>query len=403
MTERQHEDRKRGDGSAGGPSAAEGAPARYARQALLPGIGAEGQARLRDAHAIIVGCGALGCGVADHLARAGVGTLTIIDRDVVEASNLQRQCLFDQRHADGATPKAEAARQRLGEINSGVRVVAHVAEFNARTWRTLLPEIWFARGAPAEPDRPPVVLIDGCDNFPTRLLLNDVGVAHSIPYIYAGVIGTRAMVMPVLPGRPGACLRCVLPEPPPPGVVGTCDTVGVLGPAVGLATALQASEALKALLGLDDRVLPDLTEIDLWSNSFRRIPAASLRDPACACCNARNFAHMNNTAGADAATLCGRDAIQLAPTRDAALDLVAIAARLRTAGSVDQNPFLIRFTPTTSRLGRPETSDADAARLPGPAPAPAPALTIFRDGRVLVHGVASPERARAIRDRYLGA
>ncbi|MEZ6235559.1 MAG: ThiF family adenylyltransferase [Phycisphaerales bacterium] len=395
MTERQHENRERGDGSAGGPSAAEGVPARYARQALLPGIGAEAQARLRDAHAIIVGCGALGCGVADHLARAGVGTLTIIDRDVVETSNLQRQCLFDQRHAGGATPKAEAARQRLGEINSEVRVIAHVAEFNARTWRSLVPEFLFARGAPAEPDRPPVVLIDGCDNFPTRLLLNDIAVAHSIPYIYAGVIATRAMVMPVPPGRPGACLRCLLPEPPAPGVVGTCDTVGVLGPAVGLATAIQASEALKVLLGLEARVSADLTEIDLWSNSIRRIPAASLRDPACACCAAREFTWMDHGRAPDAATLCGRDAIQLAPTRDGALDLGAIADRLRPVGTVDHNQFLVRFTPDQS------ASDASRDQRASDAPPPA-CLTIFRDGRVLVHGAASPERARAIRDRYLG-
>lgn len=398
MTAPAHESEAFGQESPGRATSTAGVPARYARQALLPGIGPDGQARLRDAHAIIVGCGALGCGAADHLARAGVGTLTIIDRDVVEPSNLQRQCLFDQRHADGATPKAEAACRRLAEINSGVRAIAHVAEFNARTWRSLVPEfvptaaVRNTEDAPVLP-RPPVVLVDACDNFPTRLLLNDIAVAHSIPFIYAGVIATRAMVMPILPGRPGACLRCLLPEPPPPGVVGTCDTVGVLGPAVGLATALQAGEALKVLLGLDARVWPDLVEIDLWTNSLRRMPAASLRDLACACCVSRAFTWMNDTSAADAATLCGRDAIQLAPAREGGLDLPAIAERLRAVGTVAHNPFLVRFTPAGGQSGH----GAAGASEPGLV------LTIFRDGRVLVQGSPSPERARAIRDRYLGA
>ena len=345
---------------------------------LVEGVGAEGQERLARGHAVIVGCGALGCGVADLLARAGIGRLTIIDRDVVEETNLQRQCLLDERHLREGLPKAEAARRRLAEINSGVRVEAHVADLHAGSLATLLPEIAGEPGPGATGGA--TVLIDGTDNFPTRLLLNDLAVRQGIPYIYAGVLATRAMVLAVVPGSGRACLRCILPEPPAPGSVATCDTAGVLGPAVGVATSLQAAEAMKVLLGLADRVSADLVEIDVWSGAMRCIPAAGLRDPACGCCGRGDFVWLDPSRQPPTATLCGRDAVQVMARTGGAADLAAIGARLARVGRVEANAYLVRFA-------APEGVT----------------ITLFRDGRALVGGVESVERARAVVDRYVGA
>jgi adenylyltransferase/sulfurtransferase len=201
---------------------------------LLPGIGEAGQRRLRAARVLIVGCGALGSVVADTLARAGVGGLRLVDRDVVEITNLQRQVLYDERDVEQSVPKSEAARQRLELINRQVHVEAHVDDFNHRNAERFVDGV--------------DLIVDGLDNFEARYLLNDLAVARHLPYIYGGAVGTSGMSMPILPhpahGRPRAdaalswtaeqstaCLRCIFPEPPPPGTSPTCDTAGVLGPA----------------------------------------------------------------------------------------------------------------------------------------------------------------------------
>lgn len=366
---------------------------------LLEGLGREGQQRLAGSHAAIIGCGALGCGVADLLARAGVGTLTIIDRDIVEPTNLQRQVLFDERHLAAGLPKAEAARQRLGEIDSSMRVIAHVAEFSAGTVERLVGSNGQSDAAvtlPSPRAGPRVeggeaagisVLIDGTDNFETRLLINDVAVSRRIPYIYAGVLATRGMVLPVAPWRGGPCLRCLVERPPAPGSVATCDTAGVLGPAVAHATSLQAAEALKVLLGRDDLLSPDLIEFDAWTGLTRRVPAAGLRDPACVCCVQRRFDYLEGRAGAVSATLCGRGSVQVMPATTGSVDLGVLAARLGGAAEVTSNAFLVR---AQLREERGEGGD----RL---------TLTVFRDGRVIVSGTSVAERARSLVARYVGA
>jgi len=372
---------------------------RYHRQMLLDHIGRTGQERLAASHAAIIGCGALGSGVADLLARAGVGTLTIIDRDVVEPTNLQRQVLFDERHLAAALPKAEAARQRIGEINSSVRVMAHVAEFSARTVEMVIgrvPSIGAPLTAPSPHAKPradgadlpaPGVLIDGTDNFETRLLINDLAVSRRIPYVYAGVLGTRGMVLALTPWLGGPCLRCLVDRPPAPGSVATCDTAGVLGPAVAHATSLQATEAIKALLGRADLLSPDLVEFDLWTGVQRRVTAAGLRDPACACCGRGEFEYLAGRGGAASATLCGRGSVQVMPATQGLLDLSGLAARLALVAEVTRNPFLVRAVLQDERGERGD-------RL---------TLTIFRDGRVIVSGTSAAERARGLVARYIGA
>ena len=371
-------------------------PDRYHRQTLLPGIGAEGQARLKQSHALIVGCGALGCASADLLCRAGVGTLTIVDRDLVEWTNLQRQCLFDERDAAERAPKADAARRRLGAVNSEVRVNAIVADFTHRNAEAIIRGTHAANRTDEAPPRPVHVLIDGTDNFQTRYLLNDLSIKFGIPYCYAGVVGTRGMQMTVLPGTT-ACLRCLFPEPPAPGTTETCDTAGVLGPAVQISAACQAADAMKVLLGRSDLIAPTLLEFDLWTTQRRRIDLSSFTDAAarrdCPCCGTRDFAYLEGRAADDAATLCGQGAVQVAPAAcsvdapgTAGPDLNALAARLRAHGRVEVNRFLVRAS-----------LDHEHAEH-GPVE-----LTVFADGRAIVRGTTRADTARSIVSRYVGA
>lgn len=359
---------------------------RYHRQALLPGLGEPGQEHLALAHAVIVGCGALGCAVADHLARAGVGTLTIIDRDVVELTNLQRQCLFDERDAAEGLPKVEAAARRLARINSLVRVVPLAADFNASSAERLLPA---GRGL--------TVLIDGTDNFDTRFVLNDLAVRRGIPYCYGGAIAARGAWAVFTPGE-GPCLRCVMPEPPPAGSVPTCDTAGVLGPAVAWTAAHQAAAAIRIITGHAHGLAGTLHEADLWAGTSRDVRIE--RDPACPCCAKRRFEFLDGVRGVRAVWACGQNAVQVFPDRrtiggdaddanDAghAIDLSPLGDRLRPHGEVSVTRFMARVTL------RAERADDGGPVL----------LSVFRDGRALIRGLRDPAAARVIYDRYVGA
>ncbi|MAY73471.1 MAG: thiamine biosynthesis protein ThiF [Phycisphaerae bacterium] len=361
---------------------------RYHRQTLLPDWGDEGQARLGASRAVVVGVGALGCVIAEHLARAGVGRLTLVDRDVVERTNLQRQTLFTEADADEATPKAEAARRRLGEVNSEVGVEAVVADFRGRNAERLVGAGSRASGPGSVlPDQPPVpgsrcLIIDGTDNFETRFVLNDLAVKHGLPYVYGGAVGTRGMVMVVDPRdewRP--CLRCLFRDVPPPGSQPTCDTAGVLAPAVGVIGSMQAAEAIKLMLGAGESVSRELVEIDLWVNTHRRVPLDGARDPACPCCAERRFEFLDGDRGGGQVSLCGRDAVQVSPGEGGRVDLPALAQRLAAHGSFNANRFLVRGTLEESALS----------------------LTVFADGRAIVNGTDDPARARAIYARYVGA
>ncbi len=365
---------------------------RYHRQTLLPGVGVDGQARLRESRALIVGCGALGTVIADALTRAGVGALTIIDRDVVEWTNLQRQTLFVEDDARHGAPKAIAAKTRLGAVNADVTIDAHVDDFNARNAER------YAAGAD--------ILLDGLDNFETRYLLNDLAVKTGRPYIYGGAVATTGMSMTILPypghedGAAGAgritwdaadatpCLRCVFPEAPPPGAAATCDTAGVLGPAAMMAAAFQAGQAIKLLAGGVGAADRSLYSFDLWSNLTQRFDFSGARSDACPCCGARSFPYLAGSAASRAVSLCGRNAVQIAPPEGCpGVDLATLATRLAPHGAFEVNAYFLRGRLTGETAG-PEATPLE--------------LTIFPNGRAVVRGVDEIERARAIVARYVG-
>ena len=360
---------------------------------LLPGIGVDGQRRLLNSHAAIVGCGALGTVAAETLARAGIGRITLIDRDFVEWTNLQRQTLYDEADAREAAPKAAAAAAKLARINSAVRIDAQIADFNSSNAERLL----LLRDDLAAPDRTPGVIVDGTDNFETRYLINDVAIKHNVPYVYGGAVGTRGMQMTILPGRT-ACIRCAFPEPPAPGSTPTCDTAGVLAGATGIVANVQAAEAIKILLGRLDLIAPTLLEFDLWTNHLRRLDLSSARDPACPCCGLRRFDHLNAAAGGAGGTvsLCGSASVQVLPPHGAAaaIDLDALAARLAPHGPTVRTAHLLRITlDSDDRAG----GSADHRQSAGHERRESPTeLTVFRDGRAIIKGTTDPARARAL-------
>jgi adenylyltransferase/sulfurtransferase len=332
---------------------------RYSRQILFRGIGEHGQEALLRAHAVLVGCGALGSFHAAALARAGVGTLTLIDRDYVEPSNLHRQWLFEESDAEQALPKAAAAARRLAEINSATEVRGIVADLTPSNAEELLG------GAG--------VILDGTDNFDTRYLINDFAVSHNIPWIYGGAVGSYGLAMPVIPGKT-ACLRCVYPEPPA-AAQPTCETAGVLNVLVSAVASLQVADALKILCGRADAVRPRITTLDIWDGGIRQIDAPA-RDLDCPACGRREFPYLEESNRAPA-ILCGRNAVQV-HERKRPIDLAELRARLQPLGDARANEFALRFVV--------EPYD----------------LTIFADGRAIVKGTADPALARALYAKYVG-
>lgn len=337
---------------------------RYARQMIHPAVGEEGQRRLAAGCVLLVGCGALGAHIADALARAGVGSLRIVDRDFVEMHNLQRQVLFDEDDAERGTPKALAAAEKLRRINSTITVEPVVDDVNAGNIAALLDGI--------------DVIVDGTDNFEARYLLNDAAARAGKPWVYGGVLATYGMTMTIVPGET-ACLRCAFPAPPPAGAAPTCDTAGVLSPAVATIAAFQAAEALKLLLGDRDALNRDLVAFDVWRLSLDRLPLP--RKPNCPTCGdgPREYPFLEYAAASRTTTLCGRNAVQIT-VPPAELALPDLAARLRAAGAVRYNDHLLRFAPAAGEQH----------------------LMIFPNGRAIVHGTDDPALARSLYARYVG-
>ena len=330
---------------------------RYSRQILFAGIGESGQEALLRSHAVVAGCGALGSFHAAALARAGVGRITIIDRDYVEPSNLHRQWLFEESDAEEALPKAAAAARRLASINSSVVVRARVADLTAANVEELLG------GA--------CVIVDGTDNFEARFLINDFAVSRGIPWIYGAAVASYGIAMPVLPGR-GPCLRCVYPAPPS-GVQPTCETSGVLNVVVSAVASIQVADALKILAGRAETLLPRITTMDVWNGGIRQIDAPP-RDPDCPACARREFPYLVDS-NRSPVVLCGRDAVQV---EGRPLDLADLRARLAALGEVRANEFALRFA------------------------APPFEMTIFPDGRAIIKGTSDAGVARSLYARYIG-
>jgi adenylyltransferase/sulfurtransferase len=340
---------------------------RYSRQMRFAGIGADGQRRLCAAKVLLCGCGALGTVLADTLVRAGVGLLRIVDRDFVDLTNLQRQVLFDEQDVAEHLPKAVVAAGKLARINSQVTLEPHVADVD---WRNVRG---FAQGVD--------MILDGTDNFETRFLINDVSLETGIPWVYAGVVGSHGQTMAVFPNE-GACLRCVIESPPEPGTTETCDTAGVIAPAVHMVTALQAATALKILSGQRHLVAPQLTIVDVWEGTLRQMNLGGLHEraqcPACGPQRRRDWLHGGQSS--QSTILCGRNSVQISPAEPAQLSLEDLDAKLSPLGQVTRNPFLLRFTPPGQNLQ----------------------LTIFRDGRAIIQGTEEIAVARGLYARYVG-
>jgi adenylyltransferase/sulfurtransferase len=335
---------------------------RYSRQRILPEIGDAGQERLAGSHAVVVGCGALGSFQAQLLARAGVGRLTVIDRDFVERGNLQRQILFTDADAEGAVPKAAAAERALRAINPDIEVRGIVDDLRAGTAEDLL--------AGAD------VVCDGTDNFETRYLINDWAVREGVAWVYGGVIGTGGLVMPIVP-RETACLACVFETPPETGSLPTCETAGVLGAAVAVVAGVQTTETMKLLVGARDRLLDGLLRYDAWEAAFTHVRTGGQR-AGCPACGRRDFAWLEGRLGSRAARLCGRNAIQILPRGEARPSLAAVAARIGGEWDVVVGDHMLR------------------ARRNGLT------VNLFHDGRAIVDGTTDEAEARSILARVVG-
>jgi molybdopterin/thiamine biosynthesis adenylyltransferase len=336
---------------------------RYSRQELFAGIGSAGQERIRLARVVVVGVGALGSAMAETMARAGVGSLAVVDRDYVEESNLQRQSLFDEDDAAAGLPKAVAAERRLRRLNSEVAVRGVVADVSAENVAALVAGT--------------SLVLDGTDNFETRFLLNDACVEARVPWIYGACVGAHGLALAVRPGVT-PCLRCVLSEAPAPGTTATCDTSGVVLPIVQAVAGLQGAEALKLLSGHPEALLPGLATLDLWTGRLDVLDFGG-RAPWCEACTSGRYEHREPRPAGLAAVLCGRDAVQLRPSSGTRVDLGALAARLRAAGTVTANEYLVKFV----------AGDAE--------------IVVFADGRAIVKGAPDPARARSLYARYVGA
>ncbi len=337
---------------------------RYSRQMRFPGIGHDGQARLLAGRVTLVGCGALGTVIANHLARAGVGFVRIVDRDFIELHNLQRQVLFDESDVVEGLPKAEAAARKLRLINSGVTVEPVVTDVDRTNVLALCGDA--------------DVILDGSDNFEVRYLINDAAIKLGKPWVYGGCIGSLGQTMTILPGE-SPCLRCVFEAAPGPGEAATCETAGVVAPAVSVVASLQATEALKLLAGRREAVNRDLIYIDVWENTYKKIKIAGLKGKVdCPCCGRGQYEWLDGEHGATTTTLCGRNAVQVSHRTPVPLKFAELAEQLRSLGVVSFNKFLLKF-----KIGEHN-------------------FTIFPDGRAIIQGTDDPDKARTLYAKYIG-
>lgn len=335
---------------------------RYSRQILFPEIKRDGQRKLLSSKILLVGCGALGAAHAETLARAGVGNIRIVDRDFVEFSNLQRQSLFSETDASMRLPKAIAAKNRLLEINSEIKVEAIVTDVNYSNIENLIKDC--------------DLILDGTDNFQTRFLLNDACVKHSKTWIYGAAVSSYGVTMTIIPQK-SPCLRCIFEEIPDAGSSPTCDTAGVIQPIISIVSAVQTTEAIKILIGKKESLHQSLMQFDVWQNDWRKIKLGA-PNADCKTCGQRNFEFFKAENAEFSAVLCGRDAVQISPPAQANLDLPALAQKLETLGAVKQNEYLLRLKYDEFEL------------------------TVFRDARMIVRGTDDVSVARSIYARLIG-
>lgn len=340
---------------------------RYDRQIRFASLGQAGHDAIRSASVSVLGCGALGTVAAEILTRAGVGRIQLIDRDLVEWSNLQRQSLFNESDANDGVAKAEAAARHLKLINSDVDLLPVVADVNSLNISNLL----------SESD----IVIDAVDNFFVRFVLNDWSLANGKPWVHGGCVGASGQVH-LFSGSGWPCFRCLVPTIPPPEATQTCDSTGVLGSATHVIASLQTTEALKWISGNRESLRDKLLSVDLWNNRIREMTLTKDLSTDCEACRGKyDFLNSDADSPNDTTVLCGRGAVQLSSPNEFKISLTTLAERWRGLGDVQSNPFFTRL-----RL----SEDANIQ------------LTLFRDGRVIVDGTEDPSRARILRDRLLG-
>jgi len=336
---------------------------RYSRSVLFPGIGEEGQKRIEAFSIVFVGVGAIGAAAAEAAARAGVGRVTIVDRDVVEESNLARQFLFDARDAARVAPKAEAAAERLRAIRPGLAVRSAVADLDHANAADLL------RGHD--------LAFDGSDNFETRLLVSDAARLLRLPSIYAACVGEEGLVAASIPGKT-PCLRCYVESLPPAGSGPTCDTAGIVPTLPLLVAAAGMTEALRMAAGLEPS--PGVLSLQVWEGGVRsrRLFERAAPSPACPVCSGGRFPALEEENASRVVKLCGRNSVQVSPAGRERPDFEALESRLARVGRVRRSTHLLA---------------ADVGDV---------SLTVFADGRCVVRGTDDPRRARALYEQYVG-
>jgi adenylyltransferase/sulfurtransferase len=332
---------------------------RYAKQILFEPVGQQGQDKISASTAVVIGLGALGTVISSQLCRAGVGHLRLIDRDFVELSNLQRQILFDEQDARNRLPKAVAAAEKLRSVNSEITIEAVIEDVTTRNVEALI------RGA--------AVILDGTDNVETRFLINDASLKMKVPWIYGGALGSHGMTMTVIP-QDTACLRCFIPEVPPPGTVPSCDTEGVLSSVTGVIASVQTGEALKILTGNKPR--RSLLYIDVWDGNFKELHVE--RRPDCRACGKGDYEYLGGSHTSWTTVLCGRNAVQIVPPKEYQIPLKELQERLARVGHTSFNGFLLAF-------------EAEGREL-----------TLFPTGRAIIRGTTDEAEARTFYSRYVG-
>jgi len=332
---------------------------RYSRQTAFAGIGEGGQARLLKGKVIIIGCGALGCNIAALLARAGVGNIRIVDRDFIEYHNLQRQVLFDEDDVRAQLPKAIAAERHLRKVNSTIEVQGIVADVNFTNIEKL------CRGAD--------VILDGLDNFETRLLINDVALKHGIPWVYGSAIASSGMTMTIIPPRT-PCFRCLSPVFPESGTAFTCETAGIVGAASAIIGALQATEAMKLLIGTEE-MGGQLTVVDVWEGTCNRLQVRPRKD--CPACRGK-YEFLDKTFAVLATSLCGQSrAVQVVDGGHPAIDLDKLAARLKDVSNISRNEYKLSFQVANHEI------------------------IVFPDGRAIIKNTTDEPQAKELYARYV--
>ncbi len=336
---------------------------RYHRQMLFDPIGETGQKRLQESHVVIVGVGALGSSSAEMLARAGVGTLTLIDRDYVEETNLQRQQLFSEEDVRMQTPKVIAAKKRLQEINHLTNIHAEVIDAGVDELEVIVPQA--------------NLVIDATDNFDTRLIINDICQKHHKPWIYGACVASYGVTFTVLPEET-PCLQCLMDHIPSDGA--TCDTVGIISPAVQMVVSHQVTEVLKILTENLDALSGKLIAFDLWKNQQMELKVASLKDETCPSCSKKQYPHLAYQAQLKTAVLCGRNTVQIRTSAEKIIHFDEMKKHLERNQHIKlfSNPYLLSF-------------EIDKYRV-----------VVFRDGRTLIHGTKNVQEAKKVYYQYVG-